>query len=189
MPPHRGAADNAESHDAAQVALAFVDHYLEQVRKGPPPQPEVLRLIASALGVYFGELVIACFGGRFLTLPAEAARLEAGEDVEAWEAAESIARLRVELASVPLRIDPIAVAVAALLPHAAAEEDAEIFALSAQKSELAEPLHAALTRLAPVPVDYYYSFTGRFETLAHIVDILTELLARRSVPVASGEEL
>jgi hypothetical protein len=136
LPSQRG----AEVGDAAQVALAFVDHYLEKVRGGPPPQPEVLRLIASALGVYFGELAIACFGGCFLALPADAATRDRDdeEDSESAEPQEdqaaAISRWRVELLAVPLVLDPIAMAVAALLPHGALEEDAEVCALSAHKA-------------------------------------------------------
>ena len=41
--------------------------------------------------------------------------------------------------------------------------------------ELTEPLRAAMVRLPQVSADYYYSLTGRFETLSYVVDMLGEL--------------
>ena len=43
--------------DGSEESLAFVDHYLDEVRKGTPPKPEVLRLIAAALGAEGADIV------------------------------------------------------------------------------------------------------------------------------------
>ena len=49
-------------------------------------------------------------------------------------------------------------------------------------------LHEALSRLAPVSADYYYSFTGRFETLAHVVELTVELQAQAAARNAESED-
>ncbi|HZS36638.1 MAG TPA: hypothetical protein VFF06_07430, partial [Polyangia bacterium] len=45
----------------------------------------------------------------------------------------------------------------------------------ATRPELAERLEEALSALPPVDEAYYYSLTGRLETLEHAVDVLVEL--------------
>lgn len=169
--------------DGSEESLAFVDHYIETFsqttrkpgKTGQPPT-EVLRLTASALGVYLGELAIARFGGRWLALLAPE---EEQDDAEPRSMPESLTQWRVELAAAPLLLDPIGMAEGALLPHGeppgAADDQAPGFTLLPAGAHLYEPLHAALDRLSPVSEDYYYSLTGRFETLAAIVDLVIEL--------------
>jgi len=158
------------SLDGSEESLAFVDHYIERVRQSSPPKPEVLRLIAAALGVYLGELCILRFGGSWLALPTESP-----EDANTEAGAPSVEHWRIDLQAAPLRIDPIAMAAAALSPPEEAEEIGAVFALKAQNRNLAEPLHAALERLAPVDADYFYSLTGRFETLVYVVELTNEI--------------
>jgi hypothetical protein len=186
-PPELFAEGSAEPSDlGGEAALAFVDHYIVQAKNGPKLQPEVLRLVASALGVYLGELLIARFGGRWLALPQKtpphAKKTDGDRSGETAQAAGlgtlveyAAVSWRVELAAAPLRIDPVAMAATALLPHSEAADDVPVFALTVQNPNLYEALHAALDRSSPVSSDYYYSLTGRFETLVYIVDLLTDL--------------
>ena len=44
-------------------------------------------------------------------------------------------------------------------------------------ARLMEQLAAALARLPPVSEEYFYSLTGRFETVSYIVEILASLRA------------
>lgn len=155
--------------DGSEESLAFVDHYLDEVRKGTPPKPEVLRLIAAALGAYLGELAIRHFGGRWLVLPP--AKDEDGDEADQ---SEPVAAWRVELEAAPLRIDPVGMAAAALLRPE--KDDIDAFVLSPGYRHLYEPLQAALGRMAPVTGDYYYSLTGRFETLIYVADLLATLV-------------
>jgi hypothetical protein len=46
---------------------------------------------------------------------------------------------------------------------------------------LTEPLRAALGRLPPVSIDYYFSLTGRFETLTYVVELLAEMTHQETV--------
>lgn len=166
-----------------EESLAFVDHYVTQMRgdeggqtgRGLRGKPDVLRLVAAALGAHLGELAIARFGGRWRTLPAAA-----GEDKT--DAADP-AGWRVELDAAPVVFDPIGMAALALDPPDADGEDVstgdEIEGDAVgfvTRPDLREPLRAALVRSPPVSADYYYSLTGRFETLTYVVELLSEIL-------------
>jgi hypothetical protein len=166
--------------DGSEESLAFVDHYIDhfiaeqakaQSGAKDKPQPAVLRLAASALGVYLGELAIARFGGRFVQ----------SEPDEEAEAEEALLSFRVELESAPLWFDPIGMAALALLPQRPAKESSSFggFALLSGHGHLYEPLHDALSRLSPVSEAYYYSLTGRFETLTYIVEVLLDIMQKQ----------
>lgn len=162
--------------DGSEDSLAFVDHYIDEVRKGAPPKPDVLRLIAAALGAYLGELAIARFGGRWLVLPLakdKDAQSDAESDAESDSSYEE-SRWRVELEAAPLRLDPIGMAAAALIRPP--KDNLDAFVLLPGNRHLYEPLQTALERLAPVSEDYYYSLTGRFETLVYVGDLLASLV-------------
>lgn len=167
--------------DGSEDSLAFVDHYIDEVRKGAPPKPDVLRLIAAALGAYLGELAIGRFGGRWLVLPPAK---DPDNDNEGEDESDVESRWRVELEAAPLRVDPIGMAAAALIRPPKDELDA--FVLSPGHRHLYEPLQTALGRLAPVSEDYYYSLTGRFETLVYVGDLLASLV-EQSERAAEGE--
>src|SRR5262245_17963121 len=49
--------------DVSPESLAFVDHYVQQVSAGAPLRAEVRSLVAVALGVQLGEVLLARFGG------------------------------------------------------------------------------------------------------------------------------
>jgi hypothetical protein len=171
--------------DGSEESLAFVDHYLDRLRKDPPEHTEALRLVAYALGVYLGDLAISRFGGRWLALPLS-------DEGEPQDPALSPLSWRVDLDAVPLRFDPIGMAAAALsqLRPAQAPDEAEDdgISLRAGARGLQSALQEALAHAAPVTDEYYYSFTGRFETLSHIVDLVLDIQARRAQAEAQAED-
>lgn len=152
--------------DGSVESLAYVDHYLSRVGD---VADDVLALIAPALGAYFGEVVIGRLGGRWEL----GATGEGGEDdvtdATTW---------RVMLDPAPLGFSPAAMVVEAVR-HAYVEGwDASL----AVPAEVEDALFQALEAAGPVEEDYYYSLTGRFETIEHAVEILVELGRLRRHP-------
>ena len=143
--------------DGSDTSLAFVDHYLEETRKGGPIKDEVLELVAPAVGSYFGEVAIEHFGGYWVA---------EGDDPATW---------RVELDPVELRFYPIGMAAEALRQDEVEGYDASF----TTKPMWMELLGDALARVPPVEEDYYYSLTGRLETIEHAVSIIAELERRK----------
>jgi hypothetical protein len=138
--------------DGSEESLAFVDHYASGARESSL-KDELLALVAPALGAYLGQVAIRKFGGRWV--------LES-EDPAAW---------RVELEPVPLRFWPVGMAAEALRGDDVEGYDASFASSPALMGDLLEQL----SRVPPVEHEYYYSLTGRLETLTHAVDILVEL--------------
>jgi hypothetical protein len=143
------------SLDMSETSLAFVDHYIAEARSGSL-KDELLALVAPALGAYLGEVAIAKFGGHWV-FPSE--------DPAAW---------RVELDPVPLRFWPVGMAAEALRGDEVDGYEASFSSTPALMGSLLE----ALSRIPPVEHEYYYSLTGRLETLTHSVEILAELIAQ-----------
>lgn len=139
--------------DGSVESLAFVDHYAARIGNVSEP---VLALVASALGAYFGEVAIGRFGGSWNA---------ADPDPAAWT---------VTLEAAPIRFHPVALAAEAIRGSDLAEWDSGIAVPSAHEAEVAAALEAA----GPVEAAYYYSLTGRLETIEHTVDLLTELRRR-----------
>jgi hypothetical protein len=139
--------------DGSETSLAYVDHYVTQTARGRPLEEHVLALVAPALGVYLGEVAIAKFGGQWV--------LE-GQEPADW---------RVELAPIELRFHPVGMAAAALRGDDVEGYDASF----TTRREWMGPLGEALAAAPPVDEEYFYSLTGRLETLAEAVDILVEL--------------
>src|SRR5690242_2645066 len=151
--------------DGSEESLAFVDHYITTARAANL-KDEVLALVAPALGAYLGQLAIAKFGGHWV--------LES-EDPAGW---------RVELDPVPLRFFPVGMAAEALRGDEVEGFDASFASTPALMGKLLE----ALSRVPPVEHEYYYSLTGRLETLTHAVDILTDLARMDREPKAEEED-
>jgi hypothetical protein len=143
--------------DDSEESLAYVDHYIAQTARAEALKPEVLALVAPALGAYLGQVAIQRFGGKWLiegTNPAE------------WQ---------VELDPAPLTFYPIGMAAEALRGEEVDGYDASF----STREDLMGPLLEALESTPPVDEAYYYSLTGRLETLAHALDILIELERRK----------
>ena len=137
--------------DGTPESLAFVDHYVERCRT-PALADDLLALTATALGAYFGELAIARFGGHWVL----------DGDPASWQVALEVG---------DLRIRPVAIAALALRSGEVEGYDGSL----STRPEWMDRLADALAQAPPVDQDYYYSLTGRFETLEHAADLLTEL--------------
>jgi len=143
--------------DDSEESLAYVDHYINQTAKKEALKPDVLALVAPALGAYLGQVAIARFGGSWHADSADPAQ---------W---------RVELSPAPLWFYPVGMAAEALRGEEVDGYDASF----ATRDDLMGPLLEALESAPPVDEAYYYSLTGRLETLAHALDILTEIERRK----------
>lgn len=164
--------------DHSEESLAFVDHYLRQVRSGDPLKPEVQILVAAAIGVYLGETLLGRFGGRWLAIPAEPTTM-AEEGTPVLDSIDDPTGWRVELEAAPLICDPLLWARQALRANGDGDGDGDEDGgggLSVPPS-LWETLQTIMARLPPVTEEYYYSLTGRFETVGYIVEILASLRA------------
>ena len=142
--------------DDSEESLAYVDHYITATARAEALKPEVLALVAPALGAYLGQVAIVRFGGHWVT----------DGDPAAW---------RVELDPAPLTFHPVGMAAEALRGEEVEGYDASF----STREELMGPLLEALEAAPPVDEAYYYSLTGRLETLAHALDILTEIERRK----------
>jgi hypothetical protein len=109
--------------------------------------------VAPALGAYLGQVTIDRFGGH-------------------WEAdSEDPSEWRVELEPVEFRFHPIGMAAEALRQEEVEGYDASF----STRPSLMGPLGEALAAVPPVEESYFYSLTGRFETIEHAVSIVAEL--------------
>jgi hypothetical protein len=140
--------------DGSDESLAVLDHYVSQV---PQDKPDVVALVAPAVGAYFGEVLRRRFGGTW--------RLE-GDPVQ-W---------RLELQEGAVAVAPVALAFTAIVSGEAEGLDTELHVPAEHQQSLIE----ALARTAPVSEDYYYSLTGRFETIEHTLDLLAALRQRKA---------
>jgi hypothetical protein len=140
--------------DGSDESLAVLDHYVAQI---PKDKPAMVALVAPAVGAYFGEVLRRRFGGRW--------RLD-GEPVT-W---------RLEVGDGAVSVAPIALALAAIHGEDIEGLDTEVHVPVEERPDLA----AALERTAPVTAEYFYSLTGRFETLEHTLDLLAALRAQRA---------
>jgi hypothetical protein len=147
--------------DGSEESLAYVDHYIETSRHDGPLGAEAIALVAPALGAYFGELAISKLGGQWLLNEDD----EGADDPGTWQ---------IELNVGPIRFYPVAIARTALVSDDIEGVDDAIHAAPAISSVLED----AMARVAPVEADYYYSLTGRLETLAWAVDVVTEATSR-----------
>lgn len=143
--------------DDSEESLAYVDHYIASTARAEALKPEVLALVAPALGAYLGQVAIARFGGKWVI---------EGDDPAGW---------RVELAPAPLTFHPVGMAAEALRGDEVEGYDASF----TTRDDLTGPLLEALESTPPVDEAYYYSLTGRLETLAHALDILIEIERRK----------
>lgn len=159
----------------SEDALAYVDHYLETARQKGALPAEIKALLAAAFGVFLGELLISRFGGRWLVRPGA----DGAEDAPAAAAAVEPRRFRLGLEAAPLVLDPVGMAAAALysdeeLEAEGSDPDDEVEGMITRR-DLSERLDEALARVSPVSSDFYYSLTGRFESICYAADVLIDL--------------
>ena len=142
--------------DGSDESLAVLDHYVAQV---PSDKPEIVVLVAPAVGAYFGEVVRRRFGGEW--------RLD-GEPAD-W---------RLSLEGDALTFAPVGMAAAAVCRAEVDGFDTEMAIAPAYH----EDIEAALELAAPVTEEYFYSLTGRFEALQNLLDLVAGLRARAAEP-------
>jgi hypothetical protein len=134
--------------DYSIESLAAVDHF---VRTLPAQKPDVVAETAATLGCYFGEVLRRALGAHWEGSPA-------GEPRE-W---------RLVFEAVPLSISPVGMAAQAIYEDDVGEYDGAL--------DVPPKLHGALERaleaMGEVDEAYYYSLTGRFETIQHVLDVL-----------------
>lgn len=132
--------------------LPVLDHYLRGV---PGEKPATLALVVSTAGAYFGEVVRRQLGGDWEVTDLEPI---------AW---------RVTLPS------GISVVPAGMVAAVIARDDG----IDDLDTGLNVPPHlegfveATLERMCQVTEDEYYSLCGRFDTLAHLQEVLASILA------------
>lgn len=153
--------------DTSEESLAFLDHYVTQVRSDAQRKGEVLGLVSAALGAHLGQVALQRFGGVW-------------EVVAGAADADQPAAWRVTLSAAPLTFAPIGMAAEALMGAEAPGYEATITTTLQRTAALT----AALSRLPPVSEEYYYSLTGRLETVSYAVDVLVELARQAEVQQA-----
>lgn len=154
--------------DDTPTSLAFVDHYLAMQRptEDQPLNPAVVGLLASALGVYFGELCRH-------HLPGGGEWLMVGDDARTY---------RLTLTASGVSFMPAALAVAALYNDEVEGWDATVRPPEKWKNML----ERVLTESAPIEHDYFFSLTGRFESLERLTELIADF-ERMTQPGGSPE--
>jgi hypothetical protein len=149
--------------EAVPDALAFLDHYASTA---PRDREDVLALLAGPLGAFFGEVVRQKLGGR-------------------WAATDGRPpAFRIELESCFLYFCPVGVAADVLTRgEAGPEYDPHVGVAPVDEEALEEELGRA-----QVEEDYFYSFTGRLETLERIADFLVSRRLQAATEAAGGNE-
>ena len=138
--------------DGSDESLAVLDHYVAQV---PRDKPAIVARVAPAVGAYFGEVVRRRFGGVW-TLDGEPS---------AW---------RLTLEGDVLSFAPVGMAAAAVCRAEVEGFDSEMALAPAYRDDI----EAVLELAAPVTEEYFYSLTGRFEAIQHVLDLVAGLRAR-----------
>lgn len=151
-------------------SLAFVDQYIQDIRKQDLPKPEILLLVASALGAHLGQTILNKIEGRWYGPLYEDSKEKQKNEENSLESLD-VNLWRIEISSPPLSCAPMAMAMAALLQ----EDNEDLDTRVTTTQELTPPLEEALSRLNPVTEDYYYSLTGRYETMLYMLEILAKL--------------
>jgi hypothetical protein len=141
--------------DGSVESLAYVDHYLATVGE---VSDEMVSLLAPALGAYFGEVIVSHLGGDW----ASEGRQPADWSIAIGDGAPLVTFRPVAMAAEALRRDDVEGYDASLVTP----------------PELEGPLDEALSATSPVEESYYYSLTGRLETIEHVLELLVELRRR-----------
>ncbi|MFV8756382.1 hypothetical protein ACNOYE_38025 [Nannocystaceae bacterium ST9] len=160
----------------AQVALAYVDHYLGQLHE--EDREPIVSLVAANAGAWFGELIRREIGATWIG---------DGKDPR---------RLRLLIEPNFVHFSPVDLAYSAILvgepeedprlptgapldaafhlrkpPRGEGFVDPELDSAEASLSDHAWVMQR-LAEVPPLPEDQYYSLTGRYETLLLILELL-----------------
>lgn len=142
--------------DLTPETLPVLDHYAGLVRQGAERRPELLPLLARAIGAYFGE-VLRRELAFFWSLPSS--------DVHTWRLCAS---------SVLLAINPVGVAYDALC--ASTDHDGPSSELRVAREERAI-VDRRLLSLPPVSEAEYFMLATRVEVLEIVVEALSAQMA------------
>lgn len=157
--------------DTSEESLAYVDHYLNTIREQRPLKPEVVQLLGTALGVHLGQVLLQRLEGRWY------GPLYAPPDEQA-----NPLNWRIELTEVPLSFSPVAIVLAVLQQAEPEDLDSSLHTEQRWRKALAD----ALERATPVTEDYYYSITGRYETILFAVELLVQIRQQSLTQTASA---
>ena len=138
--------------DFTPETLPIVDHYVVLARHEVEERPELLPLIARALGAYFGQIVVRELGG-FWHVPSE--------DEHRWQ---------VCLRRVLLAFNPVGIAHEVLVQGSAKGPPAAILVAPEERAAV----FARLDSLPPVDEAEYFMLATRFEGLEIAVAALSE---------------
>ncbi len=141
-----------------EVGLAAIDHYLGTVRvtlatASADRRAALLALVVPTLGALFGEIVRVLLGGEWTGT---------GPDPEA-----------LQLAVGPLHFSPTAMVAEAIAEGPSPDHDATVHAPLGLRGTLERALDGA----APASNEYYYSLTGRYETVVLLLDVVAATAA------------
>lgn len=136
--------------DYTPETLPLLDHYLNGI---PRDREEIVALVATTAGAYFGEVVRKAIGGTWQ---------KEGED---W-------RL---VLGVGITLTPSAMAAEAIALAGVESVDASFDVPDADREAVEDALHGR-----EVPEEEYYSLTGRLETLITVAEVVA---ARRALLV------
>ena len=135
--------------DFTPETLPLLDQYLRELP--PDSKPEVVELVLSTVGCYFGEVARRLLNGRWAMV---------GDSPAAW---------RVELISCFFHFRPVGMAGEILTSGASDAHDGSIATLDG----LQDGLSRTLSEAAPLPEEEYYSLAGRVDVLELATDWLT----------------
>lgn len=155
--------------DHSATSLAFVDHYLSLAQG--ETREAIVTLLGGGAGAYFGEVIRQEIGGTWIG---------DGKDPR---------RLRLLLDPQFMHFSPVDLAIESIVAQQGGDEEQlagldTAFRLStsapdglndeARKDYVTDAkfVEERLAELPPLPVDQYYSLTGRFETLKLILEML-----------------
>jgi len=139
--------------DFEPETLSILDHYGSLVKQGEgidEPDTELVRLLASAMGAYFGEVIRRRYNCRWIT---------DDEDPAGW---------RLEFMDCFLYFNPVGMAMEAVLCDHCQEWGSGFATLPGYMNDLAD----ALDSIPGVQSGDFFRFTTRWDTLAFIVDWL-----------------
>lgn len=137
--------------DYTPETLPLVDHYLDLVRESMDDRPELLPLVARAVGAYFGEVVRTQLPA-FWIIPSA--------DAHEW---------RLCARPVFLSLNPVGVAYDAL--HRSSEHDGPSSQLGLAREER-EVVDRRIAELPPVREEEYFLLSTRLEVIEIAADAL-----------------
>lgn len=133
--------------------LPVLDHYLSTV---PRDRPEMIELVSITAGAYFGEVVIRQLRGRW--------EMDVPTQPLTW---------RVVMPT-GLSFSPMGMVAAAIAQDDVVDVDAEFDAPTAMRPYV----EAALAGMSEQSTEEYYSLCGRYDTAAHLHEVLVAVAAR-----------